>query len=229
MAISPPRISLSVRPIDPSAPWLALQTCIIATMIVATFGAVIVLFELFAAPAMNETDLAWTIWSYGYAYLSYAIWAVFILSLTALMWLTYRLARNLHALATDRFAMSPTYAISFYLVPFANLVMPPRVTALIARDTFAAAGEARRHNAVIGWWWGTFLTSALFSNVAAVIAQNAGVYSSDMAFDSAAYESSLWLSLAAWIINVIACWFMLQVFGPIASAQSKLIREGAAS
>ncbi len=121
--------------------------------------------------------------------------------------------------------MSPTFAVGYYLVPIANIFMPPRVTGLIARITFTAVEAPRNHNATIGWWWGTFLLAALLSNVATVIASSSGAYDHNASFDSAAYESSLSIGIAAWISNFVACYFMLRVFEPLVRAQAGLVRN----
>lgn len=229
MAISPPRVALSVRPRDPTGLWNLLRWCVFATIGLSALSAVANGYEAVAAPYDYESNLAARIWFFWYAYAGYAQWSIFLLSLLFLLWLTYRLARNLHALAPNKFLISPTYAAGYYLVPIANIIMPPRITGLIARATFAASGTPHHHNALIGWWWGTFLLAALLSNVATAIAINSGAYNPDMSFNTVAYNSSLIVGVAAWITNFASCYFMLRVFSPIVRAQANLIREHTAS
>jgi hypothetical protein len=222
MAISPPRVALSVRPRDPTPIWLLLRLCVFATIALSGLGVVADVFEALVAPYDYGSDFATQVWYFWYAYAAYATWLIFFLTLIFLMWLTYRLARNLHALAPNKFTLSPTYAVGYYLVPIANIFMPPRMTGLIARDTFTAATAPSHHNALIGWWWGVFLLAALLSNVAAVIAANSGAYDASESFDDAAYASSLWLGAAAWVANIVALLFYAARFRATIACASRI-------
>ena len=176
MAIGPAPVSLNGRPRDPAPLGLALRVCVVATIVMTLVLAAIDAFELATAPEVSAPDLAVQVWDVVYVYAPYAMWVAFFLTFVALIWLTYRLARNLHALAPGRFVMSPTYAAGWHLVPIANLFMPPRVTGLIAKNTFALTGDKRRNNAAIGWWWGAFLATALLGNVATSVAADSGAF-----------------------------------------------------
>jgi hypothetical protein len=225
VAISPPRIALSVRPRDPAPIWFALRFCVLATMALSVAGFGANLYDALVSPDEYNTSLLEQAWRVWYAFGAPAGWAIFAVALILLMWLTYRLARNLHGLAPNRFTLSPTYAIAYYLVPIANIIMPPRITGLIARATFDAADAPRQLNGLIGWWWGTFLLTALLSNVATVVAANSGVYDPNGTYDQDAYASSIWIGAAAWVANIVSCYFMLRVFEPISRAQTSLIHS----
>lgn len=222
MAISPPRVALSVRPRDPTPIWRLLRLCIFVTIGLSVAGIVANVYEMLITSYDQDTPLM-QLWYYWYDYGGYALWLIFFLTFFVLLWLTYRLARNLHALKANTFTLSPSYAVGCYFVPIANLFMPPRVTGLIARDTFSGATAANTFNALIGWWWGLFLLAALLSNAAAIFAARSGVYDLAAVFDGAAYEIWLWSGAIAWIVNIASCVFMLRVFAALSLKQRDLI------
>lgn len=223
MALAPPRAVVSGSPRDPTFLWRVLRVCVIGAMAVTLAQGAVDFFDLVASPDGTASILE-AVWLNAYLYAAQAAWIVFFLTFFFLLWPTYRLARNLHMLAPRKFSMSPTYAIGWYVVPLANLFMPPRVLGIIARHTFAVTGETKNHNVIIGWWWATFLTTALLGNVATIVANDSGAFDPGLPFDATAYEASLWINLMASGTNLVASICMLGVFGPLARAQATLVR-----
>jgi hypothetical protein len=224
MAISPPRVFLSGAPRDPRPVWIALRTLCCGAIVLSVIGAASNLLEILA-PSTLEMALTSPVFFSAYFYLGYANWLSVLVLFAAILWITYRLARNLHALAPATFSMSPTYAMAWYIVPIANLFMPPRVVGLIARETYATAGVAQSSGDLPRWWWATWVVAALLSNGAAVLASRSGAFDLDAAFDGGAYEAALWFNVAAGLLSVIASLLTIRLFAPIVSAQSNLARN----
>jgi hypothetical protein len=218
MALGPSPVVLSGAPRNPRPIYLVLHILCITTILLSALGAASNLFEVLA-PSAFETALASPILFNAYFFLGYANWIAFVL------WLTYRLTRNLHALAPTKFSMSPTYAMAWYIVPIANLFMPARVVGVIARETYAAAGATQSNSTLSGWWWATWVTAALSSNAAAVLVSQSGAFVPSETFDGGAYEAALWLNVVAGGLTIAASLATIRLFDPIASLQSGLIKS----
>ena len=79
----------------------------------------------------------------------------------------YRVNANAHAVGQE-VSVTPGWAVGWYFVPLANLVMPYQAM----RETWdasheAAALEEERETALLPWWWGLWLVTNIISNVAA--------------------------------------------------------------
>jgi Domain of unknown function (DUF4328) len=215
-------------PRDPRAIWLCLKTSVIAAAILVTLQIAVDLYDLFMAPDARETlDVATYVWIWANSLLSYGFWVVYLATLVFLIWLTYRLMRNLHTLAPQRTLISPTYAMSSYVAPFIGLFLIPSVAGLIWRTTMALTDAEKAKTDPVAWWWGTVLAASLLWICAHLTAQYAGVYDEAMRFDAAIYEQSLYFSVATAVATLLACRFLLRVFGPITQAQSQLLRASA--
>jgi hypothetical protein len=90
------------------------------------------------------------------------------LACLVLTWmLTYRLMKNLHELRSAQVDISPAWAVGYYIVPVANLIMPPRVAGEIWRGTFWQADRVREPNGIIALWWTTVLITIATNIIAA--------------------------------------------------------------
>lgn len=178
------------------------------------------------AQSAFERALSSPIFLNAYIYFGYTNWIPFVL-FGALLWLTYRLARNLHVFAPATFSMSPTYAMAWYIVPIGNFFMPARVVGAIARETYAAAGVTRTNPNVVGWWWAAWVIAALCSNGSAALTSVSGAFDPGAAFDGGAYDAALWLNVAAGIITIAASFATVHLFGAISRLQSILTKNSA--
>jgi hypothetical protein len=93
-------------------------------------------------------------------------------SLIALLMWIHRAYRNLPALAARYPDHSPRWAVAFFFVPFANLVMPRRVMkeiwiasdpVRVARVVAAPSTRKPASSAIVGCWWVLWLTACFFS------------------------------------------------------------------
>jgi hypothetical protein len=218
MAMSP-RYALSGAPSDPAIVWrVLLISCIAATGLSALIVG-LDLIDLFAPAVFYESAEPSDLLLNLYLSLDQIGLFVFLVSFIAMLWLTYRLARNLHALAPGTFTMSPTLAMAWYVVPIANLFMPPQVVDRIARTTSAAAGAPHKHRSP-GWWWATYVLAALLGNVAELLFANAAQLDQ---FNNDSFAPAMWAHVIASATAVVAYLLTIRVFGPISRMQSRLV------
>lgn len=94
-----------------------------------------------------------------------AQFVVFLVSgFLSLKWI-YRVSRNAHALAHDM-TVSPPWAIGWYFVPLANLLMPFRALREIWQvSTQPLAWRSVETPGLLRWWWGLWLVTSFLGNV----------------------------------------------------------------
>jgi Domain of unknown function (DUF4328) len=98
-----------------------------------------------------------------------ALWLVVVV-LTGIVWLVWqhRSQANLHAARLRALDYTPGWAVGWWLIPFANLVKPFQTVRELWK---ASSGEEEwwleKTSPVIGWWWGSWLASAVLGRVAA--------------------------------------------------------------
>ena len=83
-------------------------------------------------------------------------WAVIVL------WLIWQhgSTANLWARGYQGLKIRPGWAVGWWFVPFANLVMP--MVAMLELDRRSTPdGTPRRASPVLGWWWAAWLTSSI--------------------------------------------------------------------
>ncbi|MEV4660591.1 DUF4328 domain-containing protein [Micromonospora echinofusca] len=78
--------------------------------------------------------------------------AVLTAAVLVIIW-TWRVRTNLEAFPGALPTLSPAWAIAGWLVPFANIVVPARVVANVARDSL----WRRTTPALVGLWWTAWL------------------------------------------------------------------------
>lgn len=217
MAISP-RIALSGAPTDPTLEWRILLWLCIATTVLSALTFTVNLIDVLAPSAFYGDDIASSVLLSIYFLLDQIGLVAALATFGAILWVTHRLARNLHALAPGAFTMSPTLAMAWYIVPIANLVMPPQVIDRVARTTSAAAGVAHEPATTPGWWWAAFVASALLGNVATVVLSNPN-------FGGETYVSAMWTSAVSAALGVAAYLLTIRVFGPIARLQASMVSD----
>lgn len=95
--------------------------------------------------------------------------AAFFLLLVAatlvIVWL-YRARRNLDKIGTAEGAMGPGWAIGGWFIPFANVVIPFRVTAAVARGSLPRSVWL---TATLWGWWLTWVAATAFERIASSI------------------------------------------------------------
>ncbi|MCW6009469.1 DUF4328 domain-containing protein [Micromonospora sp. CPCC 205371] len=94
-----------------------------------------------------------------------AFFLLLVAATLVVVWL-YRARRNLDKLGTAEGAMGPGWAIGGWFIPFANFVIPFRVTSAVARGSLP--GSAWLTATLWGWWLSWVAATALERIVSSV-------------------------------------------------------------
>lgn len=201
---------------DPGPLWAWMRFFVLLTILaysVASVSGVLTWLVISGVLAVNMAqanviDAAFSIGVFGTIGLYY-------LSAFCTARVTYRLMKNAHALGSDREELtSPGWAVGWYFIPFANLVMPVRAVGQIWRTTFAHRGEPDKGAGVIGFWWGAFIISGIVL-----------MFANFLARDAAEQGEGLYAALAAgYILRALAAILLLVVFGTLVKAQKTMSR-----
>jgi hypothetical protein len=124
---------------------------------------VLVVLQVVALVAAQGGDLAGVPAAVGGGALVYGL-ARLVASIIFLMWV-HGATRNLTALGAMNVPFTPGWAVGWYFVPFANLVMGYRVMATIWRESQPTTVDengtiVKPKMAIVGWWWGFYLISS---------------------------------------------------------------------
>lgn len=163
------------------------------------------------------------------ALLLIVVWVItFLLCIIYTCRITFRMMKNLNALEAPGERMSPTMAVVWYFIPFANLFLPYRAVKQIWNGTFELAAEPGPDDGVILLWWLFWIGANITGNISFRMSLEAGGMSDIGPHNVELYTASLWVGVASTVLSVLACWFMLKVFGPLSRAQDAIIAARAA-
>jgi hypothetical protein len=105
-------------------------------------------------------------------------WIIIVIAVTAIPWLLwqYRAHANLRALGVSGLKYSPGWAVGWWFIPFANIVLP----FLVMRELWKASDPeassldwmARRATPLLGLWWACRLLAHLFLQIGFVLDDN---------------------------------------------------------
>lgn len=172
---------------------------------------------------ISPTDMLITLGFAGVAVLSLLIFAVCVV-LT--LRITFRMMKNLHTLGSPHVSISPGWAAGWYFIPFANLVMPVKAVGEIWRGTYDQLGTHKPPNGAIGRWWGCWIGGSICDSIAERLV--GGGWFGEPTFPS---QEALYAAMALWgvgtLLSVLACIFMLNVFGQLARGQQQMARTSA--
>lgn len=125
----------------------------------------------------------------------------------------YRASVNAHTIS-GAMAISPGWAVGWYFVPFANLVMPFRAMKevwLVSHRSGAQYDE--RTPALLGWWWGLWLANNVISNLYFQLGAREAVDPQTLAA----------INLLATATNVPLCIVLVTVMRDISNAQKSSV------
>lgn len=157
--------------------FLALSACLyLLTLLLDAYQLVIFPSSVTADIAsIEENDAAWPNALRGLTLLL----ELLVLLITAVLffvWL-HRVNKNLRPLGALYVEFTPGWAVGWFFIPFANLVMPYRVVKEVwtksAPDTpgVSSALQPTGSAALVGWWWGVWLISNVLLRVAAALSE----------------------------------------------------------
>ncbi|MEJ0060354.1 MAG: DUF4328 domain-containing protein [Terricaulis sp.] len=203
---------------DPTDLWVWLRgaTIFYMVMIVAVCASVVAIYAI-GPEAMSSPQISPSLMALGLGIAAAGLMSVLSLlfCIVTVCRLTTRMMRNLHLIGSPHVTIGPRWAAGWYFIPFANLIMPVKAVGEMWRGTFAASGEDKDPNGVIGLWWFFWITSNIVSGIAG-------------ADDSA--EITQWgliLTVANFVLTLLACIFMLRVFGALARGQRQFLQASA--
>ncbi|HTG47312.1 MAG TPA: DUF4328 domain-containing protein [Actinomycetota bacterium] len=98
---------------------------------------------------------------------------------TIVLWLIWqhRATSNLWAWGRPNLRISPGWAVAWWFIPFANLVMPFRAVRELDRRS-PGPGAPFPGGPLLGAWWATYLLGTYTAGIAAVVAVLRGVWAS---------------------------------------------------
>jgi hypothetical protein len=138
--------------------------------------------------------------------------------------LTYRMMRNLHRMGSPHVSIGPRWAVGWYFIPFANLVMPVKAVSEIWRGTFAAVNAAEKEpRGAIGLWWAFWLIGNICDNIAGRLL-GGGWFQQPVTPSEESLMAGTILAGAGAIGGAAAALFMLIVFGQLVRGQAQLVR-----
>ena len=120
--------------------------------------------ELVGVIKFDAPELSPLTWVYGIA--SLASIAAFLASAIAICMWIYRAHSSLREAGREDLEFSPGWAVGWYFIPLANLVMPFKAMRELWNESHLSAdsygGEAPGN---LGMWWGTWIISGILGNV----------------------------------------------------------------
>jgi hypothetical protein len=138
--------------------------------------------------------------------------------------LTYRLMKNLHELRSAQVDISPGWAVAYYIVPVANLIMPPRVAGEIWRGTFWRGDRVREPNGIVSLWWTTVLVTIATNIIADSGLADSGAFMVQFSFDLNPSHMSPMAAASSAFAGLSAILY-LNTFGRIVRGQVTLIEQ----
>src|SRR5262249_18210165 len=118
---------------------------------------------------------------------------------------------------------TPGWAVGWYFIPFANLVVPVRAVGQMWRGTFGQIGEYK-DSGVIGLWWAAWLVDNILGNIGRRMEMSSGGFSGQVT-NPELYQASLWVGLADAPLAVIAALLFMSVFGQLAKGQRTMLQS----
>jgi hypothetical protein len=136
---------------------------------------------------------------------------VFIVTAVVFLIWIHRVSKNLKPLGSQNQKYSPGWAIGWFFVPFANLVLPFLVTKEIwkASEPKLTDGESWRGTSVsplVPAWWVLYTVSNIVGNFVARMALSGGETATDLLNESWAWLISDVIEIPAAILAILVVW-----------------------
>jgi hypothetical protein len=129
----------------------------------------------------------------------------------------YRANANAHCLSTDM-TISPGWAVGWFFIPFANLVMPYQAMKEAWRESQEAAGQFEEvESPLLPWWWGLWIATNVVANLSFML----GGRSPD------ALEAVPWIDLVHAFLDIAAGLVLIQIMKRLSRAQDLAVRANA--
>lgn len=163
--------------------------------------------DRYLAGTVDVTDLR--AWDSTFGTIALSQSGIFIL--TAILWLAwqYRIVASVEPLTHDAPVKTPARSVGWWFVPFANLVVVPRIYSDL-KDKLTSPGGS-----MVGWWWGSYIVANATTNFASRIW---GTVDSPESFRSGI---NLWI--ASDVLTIVAAALAFRLVRHLQDGQDRLI------
>jgi hypothetical protein len=136
-----------------------------------------------------------------------------------LMWV-YRASTNLRALSGRYLRFTPGWAVGWWFIPFASLVMPYKVVREIWQ---VSHGSRPAGHTLVKWWWAAFLLFSWTGNIASRVASAGSTADSYVVSGGAAAVAGLF-EVAAAVITIVLIAQIGAAYGRTVTEPQPMIR-----
>jgi hypothetical protein len=162
------------KPIHILARWLAGLLVVFAVLAVTSF--VLRLLRIQALNRFASGESGASIEASRVRLVATDVFGSLLLIATGVLWLVwqYRAQANLRALGVSGLRFRPGWVVGWWLIPFANIVMPFLTTRELRRASDPAAGavdwKGSRDTPLLAAWWAAWLARVVFDSLSRVSA-----------------------------------------------------------
>jgi hypothetical protein len=129
----------------------------------------------------------------------------------------YRTNANAHRLSTDM-TISPGWAVGWFFIPFANLVMPYQAMKETWRESQEAAGQFDEvESPLLPWWWGLWIADNVVANLSFMMGGRA----------PDALEAAAWVNLIGGFLDIASGLVLIRLMKSLSRAQDLAVRANA--
>ena len=207
--------------------WNGLRVLLILSLLLQLLLCLPSAYELWRGPLTAEAmeaDINGIIVALASGLLGLLWLIVLVLTIIYTCRITFRMMKNLDVMQAPGERMSPTMAVVWYFIPFANLIMPLRGVKQIWKGTFELSSEPGPDDGVVTLWWVLWVISNIAATLSFRMSMEAGGMSEFGPTNTELYNMSLYVGVASSLLGAAASWFMIQAFGPPARTQDEIIR-----
>jgi uncharacterized membrane protein len=165
--------------------------------------------------------LGWTV-TLGFFSLGVLLLIVYIVCIVLTCRLTYRMMRNLHQLGSPQVSISPGWAVGWYFIPFANLVMPVRAVTQIWHATFGELNAPREPAGMIGAWWACWLIGNFADSIGSAVMGESNPFADPVMPSAGQLYAGVVIYGVGYLFSVLAALFMLRLFETLVRAQAQM-------
>jgi len=183
-----------------------------ATLVTIALFAVVLLGqigELVGVINLDVLELSPLAWIYAIA--SLASIAAFIVSAIAISMWIYRAHSSLREAGREDLQFSPGWAVGWYFIPLANLVMPFKAMRELWNESHLSAdsygGEAPGN---LGVWWGTWIIGGILGNASLRLS---------LMGDGSNVQIAMILAALSSVLSIAAGYLIYQIIQSVTEAQ----------